>query len=130
MQRPYLMILHVYIVTNVILDSQRCNINIIDEINQCDFIISSSLHGIIISDAYNIPNVWVEFSDNVVGKGFKFRDYYSSVRTEIPIPIRIKETTTIEELLLYKKQWSPIKINLNNLLLSCPFNIKSQYISY
>lgn len=104
--------------------------DIIDEINQCAFIISSSLHGIIISDAYNVPNVWVEFSDNVVGKGFKFRDYYSSVRTEIPLPVQIKETTTLSELLLYKNQWVPINIDLNKLLSSCPFSIKPQYISY
>lgn len=102
--------------------------NIIDEINQCDFIISSSLHGIIISDAYHIPNLWVEFSNNVVGNGFKFLDYYSSVRIKIPQVIKITETTTIEELLAYKKQWTPINIDLKKLLLSCPFNIKSQYI--
>lgn len=102
--------------------------NIIDEINQCDFIISSSLHGIIVSDAYNIPNLWVEFSNNVVGNGFKFYDYYSSVRTEIPKAVRITEKTTIEELLAYKKQWTSINIDLKKLLLSCPFSIKSQYL--
>lgn len=104
--------------------------NVIDEINECDFIISSSLHGIIISDAYKIPNVWVEFSDKVVGNGFKFRDYYSSVRSDIPEVIKVKNATELEDLLKYKKEWKPIHIDLNKLLKVCPFEIKEEYKRY
>lgn len=103
--------------------------DIIDEINDCDFIISSSLHGVIISDAYNIPNVWVEFSNNVVGNGFKFRDYYSSVRKNIPEPVKILNSTSLEELLEYEKCWEPINIDLNKLLQACPFEIKEKFIN-
>ncbi len=52
--------------------------DIINQICECEFIISSSLHGIIACDSLNIPNKWEEFSSNVIGNGFKFRDYYSS----------------------------------------------------
>lgn len=75
-----------------------------------------------------VINTTFEFSNNVVGNGFKFYDYYSSVRTEIPKAVRITEKTTIEELLAYKKQWTSINIDLKKLLLSCPFSIKSQYL--
>jgi len=41
------------------------------------YIISSSLHGLITADAYQIPNVCVKFSNNILGDDFKYWDYYS-----------------------------------------------------
>lgn len=50
----------------------------ISNLIQCEAILSSSLHGLILSDAFNIPNAWVRFSDLIKGGDFKFRDYYTT----------------------------------------------------
>jgi pyruvyltransferase len=52
---------------------------LIDEINDCQYIISSSLHGIIMGIVYKKKTVYCKFSNNVVGKYFKFRDFFSSI---------------------------------------------------
>ena len=56
--------------------------DIIDQISECENILTSSLHGLVICDIYNIPNAWVKFSNNVLGDGFKFKDYFSTTDTD------------------------------------------------
>lgn len=51
---------------------------VIDLICSCDVVLSSSLHGVIAAEAYGVPAVWIKASENVVGDGFKFFDYYES----------------------------------------------------
>jgi pyruvyltransferase len=54
-------------------------------IQSCDFIASSSLHGVIVADALGIPNVWVRLCDPA-NFDFKFDDYFRSVgRASNPI---------------------------------------------
>lgn len=102
--------------------------DVIDEINECEFIVSSSLHGLILSDAYNIPNVWVEFSDKVLGNGFKFRDYFGSVgKSESVNPVRVTSDTKLGSLLEYREKWRPIEIDLAKLINACPFEILPDY---
>lgn len=59
-------------------------------------ILSSSLHGLVVSDAFGIPNQWLEFSDNVVGAGFKFRDYADGIGRTAMTPVKISERKDID----------------------------------
>lgn len=51
----------------------------IRKIRSCDYIASSSLHGLVAADAFGIPAVWVRLSNNLHGGNWKFHDYFSMV---------------------------------------------------
>jgi len=70
----------------------------VDELLQCDNIISSSLHGLVASDSYNIPNRWVKISDRLLGGDFKFNDYHLGVGVEHASHI-LKESDSVEKLI-------------------------------
>ena len=90
----------------------------IDEICSCEYIASSSLHGLIISDAYGIPNVWIEFEGGEQ-KRFAFHDYLQSVKKDTD-PLILSLSTTIEDIC---NMCNNIEndINLDKLMNSCPF---------
>lgn len=100
---------------------------VIDQMLECEKILSSSLHGVIISDAYKLPNRQIQLSDKVIGSEFKFSDYYLSV--ERPLQKAINPT----EYNLDKIEFNhTIKINIIPLIEVCPFiseNIKSDMIA-
>jgi pyruvyltransferase len=50
---------------------------VVDQISSCKCIISSSLHGLIVADAYKIPNVWLQQYPLVEGV-LKFHDYFNT----------------------------------------------------
>lgn len=51
----------------------------LDLISSCEYVMSTSLHGLIIADAYKIPNIWMKTPDIHKGKSWKFYDYFSSI---------------------------------------------------
>ena len=50
---------------------------VVREIQRCDFILSSSMHGLIVADAFGIPNRRMPFSSGKISD-LKFDDYYSA----------------------------------------------------
>lgn len=64
---------------------------VIEESSQCKCIISSSLHGLILSDSLGIPNRQFRCptSNKIQGKLYKFRDHYSAFGIDAPTPISI-----------------------------------------
>jgi len=52
---------------------------------QCDTIISSAMHGLIVADSYRIPNLRVVFTgSNILGGDYKYNDYYSVFNKKSP----------------------------------------------
>jgi len=98
-----------------IIDASKNFLSVITEINQCRFIISQSLHGLIIADAYEIPNAWLEPSKNMIGQDYKFIDYFTSLDSDKKIhPIQ-----------MIHDDLSDFKFNISKLK-----NSKNDYIEY
>ncbi len=99
---------------------QKNHFEFINQLLSCEKIVSSSLHGIIVSDAYKIPSIWVEFSNKVKGDGFKFLDYFESVHRKDKRPYLINSSTKIENLYELFYQYK-ISIDLDKLIDSFPY---------
>jgi len=97
--------------------------SVIDRITECECIASSSLHGLIVADAYKIPNVWIRFGDDTFEGEFKYLDYFSGVGRKTKEPLRITNSTTIEEVLELCVHYTPIDYDTTLLIQSCPFEI-------
>jgi hypothetical protein len=103
-------------------------INFVKEIKECETIFSSSLHGIIISDIYNIKSHTIEITDYYYQKncGFlKFEDYYQSVKRDF-IKYKFEDlfNNSINETPNYQ-----IKIDIKKILENFPFihpNVKEK----
>lgn len=54
---------------------------VIRQIASCERIVSSSLHGLVVADAFGLPRQWAWF-ERVQGHGMKFADYGLSVGAE------------------------------------------------
>jgi len=93
----------------------------VSQLLECENIISSSLHGIILADAYNIPNLWVTINNGLVGGEFKFHDYFLSNKKEIYKPIQILKDSKLSSM-IDKFQEGKIIIDINKLEEVCPFN--------
>lgn len=64
----------------LILDLRTTDIEfIINQILSCHKCISSSLHGIIVSNAYNVPVRWIKFDDNIKGDDTKYYDHFFAI---------------------------------------------------
>ncbi|AGQ02583.1 hypothetical protein [Alteromonas mediterranea] len=92
-------------------------------------ILSSSLHGIILADAYGIPSQWVKMSEKVLGGPFKFQDYYLSVnRMQKHFSMTKIELTQLKDIESIRKYVGvpTIDFDPSSLLAACPFTINLQ----
>jgi pyruvyltransferase len=107
----------------LLIDVQRDPDSVIRDMLACEAIASSSLHGVILALAYGIPAAWVEFSDKVEGKGFKFRDFFMSIQAPVRLPFRVDSDTEWQELVDHAELF-PVELDVRLLLESCPFAVR------
>lgn len=101
--------------------------DVIDQINSCENIISSSLHGLIISDAYGIPNVRILLSDNIVGGDFKYKDYFGGVKRKYRDPVDCRMGVEFERIKVEFRYYEKIKYDSQKLLKVFPYKLCHKY---
>jgi len=102
----------------------RCPIErIVDQITSCKRIVSSSLHGIVVAQAYNIQTGWVSFGNRLGGDGVKFYDHYASLDFYDPECLEYAHKCSIAALMDWADCGPSLDIEpKSKLLLSvCPF---------
>ncbi|MFH1718520.1 MAG: polysaccharide pyruvyl transferase family protein [Planctomycetota bacterium] len=96
----------------------------VQDLLECEVVYSSSLHGLIIADAYGIPRHWYNGTNRLGGDGAKFADYYSLVKCEnFSRPHIYELPADIEELYKRAARNEPpnVKEICDNLWSCCPF---------
>lgn len=104
---------------------KRVDYNVfIDQILSCKYIVTSSLHGLIMAHSYQIPVLWVQYSVDLIGGRFKFDDYLHSVNKHHINPFYVDQNYTVEQYIALMDT-QKITYNFKPLIESCPFICKS-----
>jgi pyruvyltransferase len=97
-----------------IIDPCRSWNRVVDEIASCEFIISSSLHGLVVADAYGIQYIYVRLGEN---EGLlKYEDYYAGTGRSL------RFATSIEEA-LSQGPCAPARFDPKPLIEAFPYDI-------
>ncbi len=104
----------------------------IDQILSCEYIISSSLHGVMMGIIYRKKTIFVEFSNSVIGNKFKFFDFFESIGISYDVK-NIHDITILNNVI--KVDYDLVKKRIENMIESCPFiydkqNLLNKYYEF
>lgn len=97
---------------SIYIDVKQDALKTLEQIAQCEVVISSAMHGLIAADALGIPNLWVKASDKIAGEDYKFADYYSVFDlsiTPIPFDLRKEDLKVISQEFIQAKYIVPVQ---------------------
>lgn len=110
---------------------------VIEDMASCEFTISTSLHGLIVSHAYKIPSLWIDFigEKKLAGDNIKFDDYFSSVKINPYQPYKIDldmfNLADILEMFKIENRYLPSESTIqeiqNNLIQVAPFFVRQEF---
>ena len=101
--------------------------DIVDAICSAKFVVSESLHGLIVAEAYGIPSVWVEFKDHPDYWDFKYNDFYASIN-KTRKKIKLQEKPDYEDIQSQINTWIKGEIPYDEILSHFPFVIDSKIL--
>lgn len=104
-----------------VIDVQKDVEAVVDSIRSSTVCISTSLHGLIVAQAYNIPWVWLEiFDNNLGGDDFKFKDFFSTLNESqvSHIRVKMKEVKHLDYKVIAEKACLPDKLYNEHLILN------------
>ncbi|MFG1836153.1 polysaccharide pyruvyl transferase family protein, partial [Micrococcus luteus] len=82
-----------------VIDVRRSPHTVCRQIGACMAIITSSLHGLIVADAYGVPAVWGLPTPILLGSDHKFRDHHTAIGLDPSDRFVDLETTTVDDAL-------------------------------
>ncbi len=109
-----------------LIDVQNKPLAVFAAIDQCEHILSSSLHGLVVADSLGIPNRWLA-SANLWGGRFKFDDYYSGIGI-CAEPVTLSGGETLAELLALVQPTASERIQENKEALRSLWASLGQYM--
>lgn len=90
---------------SIVIDIQQEPSVVLEQIAQCENIISSAMHGLIVADSLGIPNVRMVVSGNLYGGDYKFHDYYSVFNMGLPRAVVLQPEEVITDISFIKQQY-------------------------
>jgi pyruvyltransferase len=94
--------------------------DVVRSVKSCHMVASSSLHGLIMADAYGIPSKWLQVVGYPIEDGFKFHDYLRSIARSDLEPFVLNKSSVLSDIEGSLKGYE-VEIDIERLYESCPF---------
>lgn len=98
----------------ILVDIKKDPMNVLQKMDQCEYILASSLHGIVFADSLKMPRLWISLSSFKPSKLYKFNDYFSAFMDEYQHPYSLAPGTEIEHVL--EQSFTPEENKVNEIM--------------